>query len=424
MSYLERFDISPEVAALAERAERDIAGSFERIGAIAMENTAKILAAFKKHMVSAPMFAGSTGYGYDDRGRDTLDLVYADVFGADAALVRQGFVNGTHALTAALFSNLRPNDTLLAATGAPYDTLQSAIGLTGDYPGSLKYYGINYDEVELLPDGTPDYEGIRAAAANPAVREVTIQRSSGYATRPALSVEEIGRICGIIHEVNPSAAVIVDNCYGEFTETREPCEVGADLVAGSLIKNPGGGLAPTGGYIAGRGDLVRAAAMRLTTPGIGGECGSSVSGTRLYYEGLFLAPHTVGEALKTAVFTARLMELMGYTARPSWDTVRHDIIESIDFGAPELLEGFCRGIQAGSPVDSFVTPEAWDMPGYEDKVIMAAGTFVQGASIELSCDGPMRPPYTAYLQGGLTYESGKLGIMMAADRLYRENRGK
>ncbi len=417
LSYTEKLGISPEIIALAERAERDIEGSFRGVDAVAAENTAKVLGAFQRRRVSAPMFAGTTGYGYDDLGRDTLDLIYADVFGAEAALVRQGFVNGTHALTAALFSGVRPGDTLLAATGAPYDTLQSAIGITGDYPGSLKYYGVNYAQVSLLPDGRPDIDGIRRAASENSVTEVTVQRSSGYATRPALSVEEIGEICGVIHEVNPKAAVVVDNCYGEFTELREPCEAGADLTAGSLIKNPGGGLAPTGGYIAGRRDLVEAAAMRLTSPGIGGECGCSVAGSRLYYQGLFMAPHTVGEALKTAIFCSRLMELMGFKARPASDAPRHDIIESIDFGSPELLESFCKGIQAGSPVDSYVTPEAWDMPGYEDKVIMAAGTFVQGASIELSCDGPMRPPYTAYLQGGLTYESGRLGIMIAADRL-------
>ncbi len=400
-----------ELMKKAAAAEADCREIFSRIDRLSEENTAKVLRAFQAHRVSAPMFAGTTGYGYDDLGRDTLDLIWADVFGAEKALVRQNFVNGTHAITAAIFSCLRPGDTLLAATGRPYDTLQSAIGLTGDYPGSLKYYGVNYAEVDLKPDGAPDIEAIKKAAADPKVREVEVQRSSGYATRPALSVSAIGDICRAVHEVNPAARVVVDNCYGEFTDVIEPCDVGADLIAGSLIKNPGGGLAPTGGYIAGRAELVDAAAMRLTTPGIGGECGCSPYGSRLFYQGLFMAPHTVAQALKTAVFAARLTQLLGFKSRPAYDAARSDIIQSIDFGRPELLEGFCRGIQAGSPVDSFVTPEAWDMPGYEDKVIMAAGTFVQGASIELSCDGPMREPYTAYLQGGLTYECGKLGII-------------
>ena len=420
MEYCKEFGISDRTLELAAQAESDCREQFERIDKVAAGNTAKVMASFVKHRVSAPMFAATNGYGYDDVGRDTLDKIYADIFKTESALVRTGFVNGTHAITAALFSGLRPGDTLLAATGAPYDTLQGAIGITGNYPGSLRYYGINYAQTDLLPDGTPDMEGIRRAAAHPTVREVTIQRSSGYATRPALTSEQIGEICNAVHQVNPEAAVVVDNCYGEFTELTEPSETGADLIAGSLIKNPGGGLAPTGGYIAGRADLVEAAAMRLTTPGIGGECGCTVGGSRLLFQGLFMAPHTVAQAMKTAVFCARLVELLGFATRPKYDAVRADIIQSIDFGKGELLEKFCRGIQSGSPVDSFVTPEAWDMPGYEDKVIMAAGTFVQGASIELSCDGPMREPYTAYLQGGLTYESGKLGIMTAVERLLKE----
>ncbi|MGM9522094.1 MAG: aminotransferase class I/II-fold pyridoxal phosphate-dependent enzyme [Oscillospiraceae bacterium] len=420
MDFLQQFGISEKIIELSAQAERDVMEVFDRIDKTAQANTAKVMASFVKHRVSAPMFSATTGYGYDDIGRDTLDLIYADIFGAEAALVRSGFVNGTHAITAALFSGVRPGDTLLAATGLPYDTLQSAIGITGDYPGTLRYYGINYAQVELLPDGTPDINGIRRASADPKVREVTVQRSSGYSARPALSVKQIGDICSAVHEVNPHAAVIVDNCYGEFTEFLEPTQAGADLIAGSLIKNPGGGLAPTGGYVSGRKDLVEAAAMRLTSPGIGGECGCTVGGSRMFFQGLFMAPHTVAQALKTAVFCSRLMELLGYKTRPASCAERSDIIQSIDFGSGPLLERFCRGIQSGSPVDSYVTPEAWDMPGYEDKVIMAAGTFVQGASIELSCDGPMREPYTAYLQGGLTYESGKLGIMIAADRLNRE----
>lgn len=401
------------IAELGRRAEADCREIFAQIDAVSEKNTEKVLDAFRRHRVSAPMFAGTTGYGYDDLGRDTLERIWADVFGAEAALVRQNFVNGTHAIAAALFAGLKAGDTLLAATGAPYDTLQSVIGISGHYPGNMRDYAIRYAQVDLLPDGGPDLGRIRAAAADGSVKVVEVQRSSGYATRPALSVETIGKICDAVHAVNPSAAVVVDNCYGEFTQVREPCQVGADLIAGSLIKNPGGGLAPTGGYVAGRRDLVEAAAMRLTVPGIGGECGCSPYGSRLFYQGLFTAPHVTAQALKTAVFAARMTELMGYRARPAFDAPRSDIIESIDFGSPELLVKFCKGIQFASPVDSYVTPEPWDMPGYEDKVIMAAGTFVQGASIELSCDGPMREPYTAYMQGGLTYEAGKLGVMSA-----------
>ncbi len=406
-----------DIQELAKRAQRDCAGVFEKIDAVSEANTAKVLRAFQRHRVSAPMFAGTNGYGYDDLGRDTLELVWAEVFGAEKALVRQNFVNGTHAIAAAMWAGLRPGDTLLAATGAPYDTLQSVIGLTGGYPSTMREAGIGYAQVDLTEEGKPDLAAIRTAAADPAVRRVEVQRSSGYATRPALSIDDIAAVCAAVHEVNPHATVLVDNCYGEFTDTREPTEAGADLIAGSLIKNPGGGLAPTGGYVAGRAELVDAAAMRLTVPGIGGECGCSPFGYRLFYQGLFMAPHVTAQALKTAVFAARMTELLGYRSRPAFDAPRSDIIQSIDFGKPELLEKFCRGIQAGSPVDAFVTPEAWDMPGYEDKVIMAAGTFVSGASIELSCDGPMREPYTAYLQGGLTFESGKLGILTALKAL-------
>lgn len=424
MNYLEHIGISEKILRLSEQAENDVKCRFSDIDEISAENTAKVLAAFREHKVSAPMFAETSGYGYDDIGRDTLDKIYADVFGAESALVRLGFVNGTHAITAALFSAVRPGDTLLAATGVPYDTLQSVIGISGNYPGSLKYYGVNYAQVDLRNDGTPDIEAIVKAAENKSVRAVAVQRSRGYALRPALTVEKIGEIADAVHSVNKDAAVIVDNCYGEFTELKEPTEVGADLIAGSLIKNPGAGLAPTGGYVAGRADLVEAAAMRLTTPGIGGECGCTLGGSRLLYQGLFTAPHTVSQALKTAIFCARLLELMGFAASPASDERRSDIIQTVQLGNGKLLEQFCRGIQLASPVDSFVTPEAWDMPGYEDKVIMAAGTFVQGASIELSCDGPMRPPFTAYLQGGLTYESGKLGIMCAAETLLNEETGK
>ncbi len=411
---------STELIDLAEKAEEDIKPVFYKIDKISEKNTYKVLSAFQKFRVSAPMFAATTGYGYDDVGRETLEKIYSFVFHGQSALVRPGFVNGTHAISTALFSMLKPGDTLLSVTGEPYDTLQSVIGISGNYPGSLKYYNIGYRQVDLLPDGTPDYSSISAAASMPDVKEITIQRSSGYSSRPALSVETIGNICDTIRKVNKSAAIIVDNCYGEFTEISEPTDVGADIIAGSLIKNPGGGLAPTGGYLVGKSDIVEAASMRLTTPGIGSECGCTLEGSRMYFQGLFMAPHVVAQALKTAVFAARLLELMGYVSHPAFNAPRSDIIQSISFGKSSLLEKFCRGIQAGSPVDSFVTPEAWDMPGYEDKVIMAAGTFVQGASIELSCDGPMREPYTAYLQGGLTYESGKFGILTAAQMLFEE----
>ncbi len=410
-------EISAEILELSERATAEIAPVFAEIDRISEKNTAKVLNAFHRHRVSETFFAGTTGYGYNDKGRDTLDLIYADIFKTEAALVRIGFVNGTHAITAALFSALRPGDTLLSATGLPYDTLQASIGLSGNYPGSLKYYGINYRQVDFKPDGKPDCDALAKAAADKSVKAVAIQRSRGYSERDALSVAEIGKLCEIVHRVNPEAAVIVDNCYGEFVEEIEPTEVGADLIAGSLIKNPGGGLAPTGGYIAGKAGLVEAAAMRLTTPGIGGECGSTLGNSRMLYQGIFMAPHTVAQALKTAVFCAALMRLMGYDSHPLPDAKRSDIIQMVRFDSPELVKRFCLGIQQGAPVDSFLTPEPWDMPGYGCQVIMAAGAFVQGASIELSADAPMREPYCAFLQGGLTFESGKIGIMKAAELL-------
>ncbi len=414
---MEHITISEDLIRLSERAMADIAPRFAEIGRVALKNTEKVLDAFRKNRVSDSCLTGTTGYGYNDKGREVLDAVYADVFACEAALVRIGFVNGTHAIACALFAALKAGDVLLSATGAPYDTLRGVIGIEGGYGGSLKDYGIGYAQAELRPDGKPDLEAIVKAASDPKVAAVFIQRSRGYSTRPALSVTEIGDICRAVKASNPRAAVIVDNCYGEFTEETEPTEHGADLVAGSLIKNPGGGLAPTGGYVAGRRDLVEAAAGRLTAPGIGGECGATLFNNRLLFQGFFMAPHVVGEALKTAVFTARLLELMGYRTSPKWDAPRPDIIQAVELGTPELLRLFCRGIQAGAPVDAYVSPEPWDMPGYNCPVIMAAGTFVQGASIELSCDGPMRPPYCAYLQGGLTFEAGRLGIMTAAQNL-------
>ena len=413
--------ISERVSALARQAEQGLGEQFARIDAIAQANTQRVLAAFQKHRVAENYFAGTTGYGYDDLGRDKLDEIYADLFGAEDALVRIQFVNGTHAISCALFGALKAGDVLLSAVGAPYDTLLGVVGAADKGHGSLKDYGVEYRQVELK-DNAPDPVGLAKAVRDPQVKAVLIQRSKGYATRASLSVGEIGNLCAIVRENNPNAAILVDNCYGEFVEEKEPTHVGADLVVGSLIKNPGGGIAPTGAYIAGRRDLVEGAAMRLTCPGIGRECGSTLGNNRLLYQGLFMAPHTVAQALKTAVFSARLMELLGYETEPRSDAVRHDIIQMIHLGNGEAVKRFCKGIQSGAPVDSYVTPEPWDMPGYDCPVIMAAGAFVQGASIELSADAPMREPYTVYLQGGLTYESGRTGIMLAAAELLQDRK--
>ncbi|MDR3311119.1 MAG: methionine gamma-lyase family protein [Oscillospiraceae bacterium] len=406
-----------KTGALAERAERDCAERFAEIDATALENTRRVLDAFRRHRVSETHFAGTTGYGYGDRGRETLDRVFADIFGAEEALVRTGFANGTHAITAALFGALKPGDKLLSATGAPYDTLQTAIGITGNARGSLAEWGVDYRETPLLPGGLPDLAAIAEAAGSPRVRAVLVQRSRGYGDRPALSVEQTGAIADAVHSANPNIAVVVDNCYGEFCDASEPCAAGADIAAGSLIKNPGGGLAPAGGYVAGRADLVDGAASRLTSPGIGGEAGATLGQNRLLFQGLFTAPHVTAQALKTAVFAARLFELLGFSASPRYDEPRHDIIQTLKLGSAERLRAFCAGVQSASPVDSFVTPEPWAMPGYSCDVIMAAGAFVSGASIELSADAPLREPYTVFLQGGLTYEAGKLGIIEAATQL-------
>ncbi len=411
--------IDERVRALGREAQEGLREQFDAIDAVAEENTARVLAAFQKFRVAEHCFGGTTGYGYDDLGRETLDKIYAELFGTEEGLVRIGFVNGTHAITAALFGVLRPGDVLVSAVGAPYDTLLGVIGVADKGPGSLKDFGVEYRQVDLTPQGKPDLAGMAEAVRDKRVKAVLIQRSRGYSTRASLSVDEIGEMCAAIKAANPCASILVDNCYGEFVETREPTHAGADLVVGSLIKNPGGGLAPTGGYIAGRKNLVEGAAMRLTAPGIGGECGATLGQSRLLFQGLFMAPHTVAQALKTAVFGARVMELLGYETKPSSKETRHDIIQMFRFGAPESLVRFCKGIQLGAPVDSFVTPEPWAMPGYDCQVIMAAGAFIQGASIELSCDAPMREPYTAYLQGGLTYESGKTGILLAVTELLK-----
>lgn len=409
-------DIRPEVYELARQAEEEIRPQFERVDRIAMLNTRKVMTAFQDNKVSDSCFAGTTGYGYDDLGREVLDKVYAQVFCTEAALVRIGFVNGTHALSAALFGILKPGDTLLSVTGLPYDTLRNAIGIEGDCHGSLKFYGINYKQVDLK-NGEADLDAIKAALADRSISAVLIQRSRGYENRKALSVEEIGEICSAVKSVAPNVTVMVDNCYGEFTGEHEPTEYGVDIMAGSLIKNPGGGLAPTGGYIVGRKDLVENAAMRLTTPGIGGECGASLGNNRLLFQGFFMAPHIVAQAIKTVTFCSAMMKKIGFESSPAPDEARNDIIQMVTLKNAENMKKFCHGVQAGAPVDSYVTPEPWQMPGYNVPVIMAAGAFVQGSSIELSADGPMREPYTLYVQGGITYESGKLGIMMAVNEM-------
>lgn len=412
-------DISPRVRALSDETCGELQETFARIDCVSQACTEKILDAFREERVSEACFAGSTGYGYDDLGRETLEKIYARVFDAQAALVRTTFVNGTHAIGTALFAACRPGETLLSVTGLPYDTLQTVIGISGNGDGSLKYYGIDYKQIDLLPDGEPDFEGIKAAASDPKIGAVTIQRSRGYGSRRAFSVDDIAKIIEAVRCVNKTVNIVVDNCYGEFTEEREPTAVGADLIVGSLIKNPGGGIAPTGAYIAGRADLVERAAIRMTVPGIGGECGCTLGLNRLLFQGFFLAPHTTAQALKTAAFCSGILTKLGFKTSPAPNEARHDIIQMIEFGSADKLLKFCAGIQHGSPVDSYVTPVPWDMPGYEDQVVMAAGAFIQGSSIELSCDGPMREPYIGYMQGGLTFESGKLGVMLAVDEMLK-----
>lgn len=408
------------VLEMSERAERRCSERYRQIDLTAQENTRRVLDSFRAHRVAEACFSGTTGYGYDDLGRETLDQIYADLLGTESALVRIGFVNGTHALTTALFALAKPGEMVLSLTGLPYDTLQEAIGIRGNTFGSLKFYGIGYQQVELAPDGGPDYQAIAEACCNNNISAVLIQRSRGYASRKALTVDEIERMIRTVREIRPEINIMVDNCYGEFTDIREPGHVGADLMAGSLIKNPGGGLAPTGGYVAGRKELVERAAVRLTTPGIGGECGASLGSNRLLFQGLFVAPHVVAQALKTSVFCAAMMEELGIDSFPGVDEPRSDIIQTVRLGSEERMKRFCRGIQKGAPVDAYVTPEPWAMPGYDDPVIMAAGAFIQGSSIELSADGPIREPYNIYVQGGITYESGKLGILYAVEELLKE----
>ena len=409
-------EFSEKIRNIAAEAERELAPLFAGFDKISEANTARVLDAFRAHRVSEAMLCGTTGYGYGDVGRDALEAVYADVFGAEDAIVRHNIVNGTQALTIGLFGLLRPGDVMLSVTGAPYDTLAEVIGdkyRNGD--GSLADFGVTYDEIQMK-NGAIDAELMRAKIKEHGdkLKVVFIQRSKGYQNRPTLSPEEIGDAAKVVHALS-GAYVVVDNCYGEFCDTTEPTHHGADMIIGSLIKNPGGGIAETGGYIAGTKRAVELASYRLTSVGIGKECGATLSENRKMFKGFFFAPHIVAQAKKTAAFAAFVFEKLGYSVEPSWKCARHDIIQTVKLGSPEALCAFCRGIQAGSPVDSYVTPEPWDMPGYADKVIMAAGTFTSGASIEISADGPLRPPYTAFFQGGLTYESGKYAVMSAAD---------
>lgn len=410
------FKLDPRLEALADEAAGDAADRFAQTEAIAAYNGEKVLAAFIQNRVSEACFYGSTGYGYGDIGRDTLDKVYAAAFGAEDALVRHTFVSGTHALSVALFGVLRPGDRLMAVTGKPYDTLEEVIGLAGKPGnGSLLDYGVEYGQVDLLPDGRPDLERIASEVAGAKV--AYIQRSRGYSLRPALTVAQIGEIARIVHSISPETIVMVDNCYGEFVERQEPTQVGADLIIGSLIKNAGGGIARTGGYIAGRADLVELCAYRLTCVGMGKEVGCSLGQNREMFLGLFLAPDVVANAVKTADFAAALFRRLGFRCYPEQTETRSDIITAVQLGREPLLTAFCQGIQKGAPVDAFVAPEAWDMPGYTSQVIMAAGTFTMGASIELSADAPIRAPYAVWMQGGITYPSGRMGILLAAQEM-------
>lgn len=410
------FHIDEALSNLAEEAEKQAESYIQRVGKIQRYNQEKMLAAFANAGVSESHFFPTTGYGYGDRGREVLDQVYAFALGAEDALVRHNFVSGTHTLTVGLFGLLRPGDQMLSITGTPYDTIHGVIGIGKDCSGSLKEFGISYSQINLLPDGMPDYAAMEQEIS-PKYRMIYIQRSRGYSLRPSYSVAEIGRMVEAARKHAPDAIIFVDNCYGEFIEKTEPVSVGADIIAGSLIKNPGGGIAPTGGYIAGKREYVEQCAYRLTTPGTGREIGCSLGTNRELFMGAFHAPHVAGEALKTAIFAAALFQKLGYRVTPAFDQARADIIQAILLEKPEALIAFCRGIQKGAPVDSFVSPEPSDMPGYDSQVIMAAGAFTQGASIELSADGPLREPFAVWLQGGLNYDSGHLGVLLAAQEM-------
>lgn len=408
----ENYNFSDEFLDICAKADAKALSAYKRADEVASVNSLKVLKAFSNHGVSEAHLGYTTGYGYDDLGRDTLDKIYAEVFDGEDAIVRHSIVNGTAAISACLYGILRPGDTLVAATGKPYDTLEEVIGIRGESSGSLKDFGVNYRQVDMI-NSKVDYEGLKNAIDDKC-KAVIIQRSKGYDWRDSFSACEIGEIISFVKNIRSDIVCIVDNCYGEFVETSEPSAYGADLTVGSLIKNPGGGLAQSGGYIVGTKDAIEKVSYRLTCPGIGRECGASLGNNRLMYQGFFLAPTVVCSAVKTGIFCSALFDELGYEINPLPTEERHDIITSVKLGTPEKLLAFCRGIQSGAPIDSFVVPAPWDMPGYDNKVIMAAGAFVSGSSIEISADGPLKAPYTAYFQGGLTFETGKLAVMIAA----------
>jgi len=413
----DKFRIAEPVLDLINECENEVEELFADLDDIMAFNQYKVLDAFQKNGIRDMHFSWNTGYGYDDPGRDAIERVYADIFHTEAALVRPIIVNGTHALTLTLMGILRPGDELIYCTGAPYDTLEEVIGIRGEGKGSLKEYGVTYKQVELTPEGNIDFDALKEAIS-PKTRMVSLQRATGYGWRKAISIEEIEEWTKFVKNINPEIICMTDNCYGEFLHVKEPTDVGVDVMAGSLIKNPGGGLALTGGYIAGRADLIEKVSYRMTSPGIGGECGLTFGQTRTMLQGLFIAPKTVNGAVKGAILCAKAYEKLGFEVCPKVDDIRSDIIQAVKLGSPEGVIAFCQGIQAAAPVDSHVTPEPWAMPGYEDPVIMAAGAFVQGSSIELSADAPIRPPYVVYFQGGLTYEHSKFGVIKSLQQMY------
>lgn len=415
----EEFKINPNVLQLVESAEKEVSDQFSKLDDIMTYNQYKILNAFQQNRLSDMHFGWNTGYGYDDPGRDAMERVYADIFHTDKALVRPTIVNGTHALAITLLGILRPGDELIYCTGRPYDTLEEVIGIRGEGNGSLKDYGITYKQVDLLPDGTIDLEGVKRAIS-PRTKMVTVQRATGYSWRKAITIEQIEKWAKFVTEINPDIVKMTDNCYGEFLDVKEPTDVGVDVIAGSLIKNPGGGLALTGGYVAGRGDLIDKIQYRMTCPGIGGECGLTFGQTRTMFQGLFQAPKVVNGAVKGAILCGKAYENLGFDTCPASGDSRSDIIQAVKLGNPKAVEAFCRAIQAAAPIDAHVAPVPWDMPGYDSQVIMAAGAFVQGSSIELSADAPMREPYCVYFQGGLTYEHSKFGVIKSLDTLLKE----
>ncbi len=417
----EFFNIDERLLKVDAKALERSKEQFQRIDEITEYNQLKVLKAFIDNGVSEASFAGSTGYGYDDRGREVLERVMADCMGAEDSLIRHNFVSGTHTLTVALFGILRPHDKVICVTGRPYDTITGVFGIDEKTDGSLADFGVEYGQIDLNKDGMPDIENIKKVLGEEKPKMAYIQRSRGYSTRPSLRICDIKEIIDAVKEVSPESIIMVDNCYGEFVEKIEPTAVGADIIAGSLIKNPGGAIAPTGGYIAGKKDLIEKCAYRLTCAGVGREVGATLGHSRELYMGLFSAPHVVGEALKTAVYTAALFELLGFEVSPKSSEIRGDIIQCVTLGSADGLIAFCQGMQSGAPVDSFVVPEPWDMPGYTDPVIMAAGAFTLGASIELSADGPLREPYAAWMQGGINFHSAKMGVLLAAQKMLEKN---